>query len=360
MKKLLVVLLALVILGVGTAFGDRFDIKDNTLVKYYGSGGVVTVPEGITELGESAFEGSPVTKVILPETLKEIRSYCFSNCYELEEITLPASLENMEVGGGVIQAQVFAYNSSLKAINVAEGNTHYTSVDGVLFTADRKTLLYYPDGKETEIYFIPEGTKELGVSAFCAPEKLTSIVLPATLTGVENSSCFSCIPNLKSIIASYEHSEYRTVNGVLYDNSGKLISYPIGKTDERLEKDDFPKGVYSIGPWAFQYAGNIKAVELPESVTYLGWMSFSRMESLESITIPASVQVIESYAFDNCKNLKRVTILNPKTMFDQQYSILDGSPYAVLYGYENSTTQVYAEKWNIKFESLGEAPGKGN
>ena len=108
---------------------------------------MVTVPDGITEIGESAFYGSTATKIILPETLEEIRSYAFGNCYNLKEITLPASLKNLEYyiddtcGDQVTQAQVFFSNWNLQAINVADGNANYTSIDGVLFTADGKKLL---------------------------------------------------------------------------------------------------------------------------------------------------------------------------------------------------------------------------
>ena len=39
-----------------------------------------------------------------------------------------------------------------------------------------------------------------------------------------------------------------------------------------------------------------------------------------------------------------------------KYIIIQDSDQAVLYGYDNSTTQAYAEKWGLKFESLGPAP----
>ena len=144
-----------------------FEIDGTTLVKYKGFKDVVTVPDGITEIGESAFCGSTATKIILPETLEEIRSYAFGNCYNLKEITLPASLTNLEYeydeqySDPIIQACVFGNNEKLEAINVAEGNANYTSIDGVLFTADGKKLLYYPAGKNRyKSYAIPEGTEE--------------------------------------------------------------------------------------------------------------------------------------------------------------------------------------------------------
>ena len=360
MKKLLAVLLALLILGVGAAFGEttnkNFKIEGNTLVKYNGPGGEVTVPEGITVLGEWAFEDSGVTKVNLPESLEEIKSYCFFSCDELKEVTIPAGTKKIS------EAQVFAYCHNLPAINVEEGNTEYVSVDGVLFTADRKTLMYYPDGKKTEIYFIPEGTEQLGRSLFNKPVNLRAVVIPATLRGLENKNHFSCNPKLESIIVSYDCKKYRTFNGALYDNNGnELIAYPSGKTVESVGKDDFLPGVKRIGPWAFQGNEYLKNVELPEGATSVGWMCFTFDTSLESVTVPASVKTINGYAFADCKSLKRVIILNPNVHFeDAEGSVVDDSPNVVLCGYEDSTTQVYAEKWGLKFEKLETTPRKGN
>lgn len=143
MKRLLTVLAVLLLLAARAAADSEFTITGNTLVKYNGPGGEVTVPDGIVELGESAFAETSVTKVYLPDTLKEIRSYCFSDCPVLEEITLPASLTELEKyiddeGKTVWQAQVFCRNPRLTAINVEKGNNYYTSIDGVLFSADRK------------------------------------------------------------------------------------------------------------------------------------------------------------------------------------------------------------------------------
>ena len=147
---------------------SEFTIEGTTLVSYNGPGGEVTVPEGIEKIGTWAFKNSRVTKVNLPETLKELDSFCFFSCSLLTDITLPASLQYLEYDpDGMVKSQVFAFNSSLREIKVAEGNPWYQSVDGVLFTADGKTLLYYPSGKDQyEDYTIPEGTERLGYSPF--------------------------------------------------------------------------------------------------------------------------------------------------------------------------------------------------
>ena len=342
-----------------------FEIKGNTLVRYKGAGGEVTVPYMVEVLGEYAFNNSMVTKVNLPRGLKEIRSYCFWNCPELREITLPASLRNLEysidekTGYVATQAMVFSDNPKLEAINVEEGNPLYKSIDGVLFTADGKTLLYYPDGKKADLYIIPEGTEEFGYTAFRNPE-MTALYIPSTFRQLHSGGGdFSGISSLKEIYVSPENEYYYTVDGALYSRYGNsLVFYPNNRDVSELKPEDFPEGMSYIGAFAFQHDKNMKSVEIPEGVTSIGWMCFTWAQSLESVTVPASVTDIGGYAFAYCGQLEKVVILNPEVSLPDDKNIINKSPYAVLYGYENSTVQAYAEKHGLKFESLGPAPEK--
>ncbi|QTE70047.1 leucine-rich repeat domain-containing protein [Clostridiales bacterium FE2011] len=344
---------------------DDFVIQGKTLVKYNGMGGEVTVPDGVEVLAQWAFESSYVTKVNLPETLKEIECYCFYGCRELEDITLPASLEKL----GNMQA--FAYNHSLKAINVAEGNPYFVSVDGVLFNKNKTKLLYYPAGRnQGGEYAIPEGVTELGGSAI-QDTGLTAIELPSTFVKMYCGNDFSDNRGLTEIRVAKGNPVFHSVDGLLFDNSGTLICYPSGLTKETLGVNDFPAEMKAIGPYAFQFAQHLKNIEIPEGIKTIEWMCFTFSPSLQSVTVPASVNFIAGYAFAHCDNLEKVTILNPDAVIitdDERFSddyratmdfnIIGYSPNAVLYGYENSTAQIYAAQLKDAFESLGEAPAK--
>ena len=344
---------------------DDFVIQGRTLVKYNGMGGEVTVPDGVEVLAQWAFESARVTKVNLPETVKEIECYCFYGCRELEDITLPASLEKL----GNMQA--FAYNHSLKAINVAEGNPYFVSVDGVLFNKDKTKLLYYPAGRnQGGEYAIPEGVTELGGSAI-QDTGLTAIELPSTFVKMYCGNDFSDNRELTEIRVAKGNPVFHSVDGLLFDNSGTLICYPSGLTKETLGANDFPAEMKAIGPYAFQFAQHLKNIEIPEGIKTIEWMCFTFSPSLRSVTLPASVNFIAGYAFAHCDNLEKVTILNPDAVIitdDERFSddyratmdfnIIGYSPNAVLYGYENSTAQIYAAQLKDAFESLGEAPAK--
>lgn len=58
-----------------------------------GRTGEVSVPEGVEEIGQRAFEGCRwLTRVELPEGLGVVKAYAFRGCAALRELTLPKSL----------------------------------------------------------------------------------------------------------------------------------------------------------------------------------------------------------------------------------------------------------------------------
>jgi len=97
----------------------------------------------------------------------------------------------------------------LKAFQVAEGNTHFKAIDGVLFTMDGKTLVAYPnalnavysaDGalKQKASYAVPQGVEILSKCAFYKCYALESVSLPDSVKLIGERAFHKC-ENLKEI-----------------------------------------------------------------------------------------------------------------------------------------------------------------
>ena len=158
------------------AFSRDYNSSDENLTS-------VTMPEGLEYIGPYAFSGSDgITAVTIPATVTTIDEGAFMNT-DIAEVTVPASVS-------VLGQAVFSRCDNLTAINVAEANTDYCSVDGVLFTKDMKTLIAFPKHRaasiENYVYTVPEGVETLAYSAFDECQDMAHLVLPATLTNVED------------------------------------------------------------------------------------------------------------------------------------------------------------------------------
>ena len=75
---------------IGKANDDGFQIDGHTLVSYYGAGGDVTIPDGVTTIGEEAFWAcSSLKSVTIPNGVTSIGESAFRGCSCLASITIP-------------------------------------------------------------------------------------------------------------------------------------------------------------------------------------------------------------------------------------------------------------------------------
>ena len=93
----------------------NFDVVNGIAVKYVGTATVVTADmftaEGVTVIGSSAFRGTDVTEVTMPNTITAIGTGSFAECTMLQKVTLSNAITR-------IPNRAFENCASLKNITI--------------------------------------------------------------------------------------------------------------------------------------------------------------------------------------------------------------------------------------------------
>jgi len=194
-KRTLVLLLSLVLASNICIFtvsakskSYTWNIDKNGTLYINGSGIINENEESYDEDGIPWFGvRSKIKKVVVGNGITEIGNYAFWDCANLESIEIPASVTYI----GVFN---FLLDTNLKRINVEGNNKHYSSVDGVLFSKDKKSIIKYPNKKQNT-YSIPNTVTNISSYAFRDDTNLEYISLPKNVTSVDYGAFIDC-PNL--------------------------------------------------------------------------------------------------------------------------------------------------------------------
>ena len=155
---------------------------------------------------------------------------------------------------------------------------------------------------------LPDGLETVKTGAFdgCG---IGELIVPASVTDGEglilsNNEYLS----LERYTVLEGNPVYRDVDGVLYDTSGTLLSYPDRRPGTHY---DVPAGTVGIGDGAFNdsmMSIRLETVSLPMGLKRIGRRAFSGCGRLISLTVPLTVKSIDPTAFYNCVSLERMSL----------------------------------------------------
>jgi len=158
------------------------------------SGGMVYSGNNRTNdntIGSSAFQNcTSLTNITIPNSVTSIGRVAFRGCTSLTSVTIGNSVTS-------IGEEAFRDCTSLKEFIVSEGNTQFSSIDGVLFNKDKTILIFYPNAKSTS-YTIPNSVTSIGEGAFSYCTSLTSVTIGNSVTSI-GEEAFSYCTSLTSV-----------------------------------------------------------------------------------------------------------------------------------------------------------------
>ena len=117
----------------------EFEVEDNRIMKYYGDGGDVVIPEGIADIFFEVFECNyQITSVVIPGTVTDITPSAFDNCTNLEKAILHE---------GVLLLGFFSFQNctALKSIFLPKS---LTCIEKGAFKDCNQLTIYYAGSKE--------------------------------------------------------------------------------------------------------------------------------------------------------------------------------------------------------------------
>lgn len=339
-----------------------FKIEDGVLFEYRGHDEVVILPQGIEKINSFAFNECEMKKIVFSDSVREIEFCAFDECTKLKEIVFNDGLEiidcnfddfpisEVDIPDSVKQIKDYAFSDTtvVRGKRSCEGLAKYVANNHGTFELEGEdtseyveielenciligdTLLKYI-GSDSHIT-LPQGIRHIGNKAFSSSPlisvqfngdletigeeafsntNLESLSFPSSLRSIGDYSFYEC-KNLKEV--SFCEGLTEIGEGAFSETPISELHFPdslqtIGSSafDEcKLKSVAFGAGLRRIGHRAF-YETNIKKLVFPAGLTYIGDWAFTDCGKLSIVSFSGDLEYIGEYAFRGCGKLSSVT-----------------------------------------------------
>jgi len=329
-----------------------------------------------------------------------VASGVFKQCENLKKISFPKSYRAFHDKYCSSQRYYFTcpnpYSKTAEEFEVSPENPYYTSVDGILYTKDGKTLVKCPPKKDVRNFTVPDAVEAIAYEAFCETNTETvsfgknlktigpsafqrtalkgKLILPGTIETIgfhafywsENVietvleegvkridyGAFNGCSSLERI--SLPESLIQVGNGIfggtlyykkaanwegngLYIDGHLVDTWRYSGSDYRsplIKSFTVKEGTRTIAADSFRYWEEIESITLPDSLVSIGAGAFHHCVSLTSLTLPEGLKYIGDSAFFGCDSILRLSI--PKSVIE----IFEGSVPTKDYAFCGYTTPI--------------------
>ena len=281
----------------------------------------INMENGITAIGAFAFKDfANLTYISIPDSVTSIGEYAFCGCKSLPFITIPESVAS-------IGDYAFGRCERLGSITIENPNCEIYDSEDTIYSG---AVIYGYEGSTAESYAIKYGREFVALGTGSCGKDLTWNYTDGVLT-ISGTGAMTDFSNA----SAQPWLDYR----------------------DRITEVIIEEGVTSIGDCAFRYCDKITSVTIPESMESIGFWAFGSCYGLTNVILPVNVTSVDIVAFENCYSLESVAIYNSNCeIYDHRNTI----PSAIIYGYEGSTAQSYAENYGNTFISINNIPVRGD
>jgi hypothetical protein len=313
--------------------------------------GSITIPIGITEIDDFAFQGATeLTSIYISSSVRHIGIDAFKNTTSLREVVFQGEslLETIEQGA-------FLNATSLESITIPKRVTllgpysfyNAEALTSVFFEEDSSLTslsAHTFDGADALANVVlPKNITTIGIAAFQHVQALSTITIPANVTAIAQYAFWGAT-NLSSVrfLGAPPTVSTQAFIGVSGDakaivNRSQFESF----TAEALSDEDwddlalelytYPSGDTSClvrtSTQITNGADCVGAITVPNSVSTIQNDAFFRAESVTSLTLPSTVTSIGDRAFESATALSLIRFLGaaPTVGSDAFLNIPSGS-----------------------------------
>lgn len=250
-------------------FGVQYNLDKTCLIKAPDVLEEYVIREGTIKICEFAFVGcNDLIKVSIPDSVREIESGAFEECFQLTIINIPNNVTH-------IGTYAFSLCESLKEVILPN------RLETIEFGA-------FDECKKLETITIPDSITTIEDEAFAYCESLTDIVIPASVQKIGDGA-FEFCSNLKRISVDAKNEVFdsrNNCNAIIHTETNTLIAGCMNTI--------IPEGVQIIGYTAFSGRNGIDLLIIPEGVTKIGFNSFFCCR-LKTISLPSTIKEMSDW-----------------------------------------------------------------
>ena len=282
-----------------------------TKLEHVNSGEADCLPKYMNTVGNNAFEGTAIKKIIFPNTVSSVGDKVFRNCDSLESVNIINA--NVSLGEDAFAHIPSKCTVTLKCsmdkltwrsvsyspqilVNCSDGAIGWCGDDG----DSPQDFLYWTFKKDTltiacpqqGIDNFPEDKRVIKTRRWYDYKNKIKTLILKDVYGIGDGSFYDMI-NLQSVTLN---------DGLMFIGDDAFYGC------YNLKTINSPASLMSIGDHAFYNCKSLEAITIPDKLTSILKYTFYNCNSLKAITIPDKVEDIGEYAFYNCNSLETITI----------------------------------------------------
>ncbi len=306
------------------------------------------LPVGVTTIGKGAFSNSPIATVSIPETVTDIGESAFFATF-IRSVMIPSGIT-------VINDSVFASCEALEFITLPGGLISIG--EDAFYGCKSLAAISIPDGVIsigagafmssglTEVR-LPAALTELGGRAFAMSE-VKRLVLPDSATGITGYSIAE-MDKLEEFYISETNTNYVLEDDILFSYDKSVLVAHMDK--DGAKSCTVPEGVTEISDGAF-YGAGLTTIVLPESLKVIGDYAFA-YSAVTSLRVPAGVESVGKEPAVGCTALSVMLFAGKDTVVDEdafpEYVLINTT---TIYGWEDSSVHAATKKGGAKFAAI--------